>query len=42
MDLLKLALIILPALVLLDYSRGADEIIFAIDASLKSWEGVLM
>lgn len=35
MDLLKLALITLLSLVFLDYSKGAGNIIFAIDASLE-------
>ena len=35
MDLLKLILITLPALVFLDYIEGADNIILAIDASLE-------
>ena len=42
MDLLKLALISSLALVLLDYSKDAGEIILAVDASLEGWGGVLM
>jgi hypothetical protein len=34
MDELKIALITVPALIKLDYSEGAREIILAIDASL--------
>lgn len=41
-DLLKLALTTLPALVFLDYSEGAGNIIFAVDASLEEWGRVLM
>lgn len=40
MNLLKLAFITPPALVFLDYSEGADDIILAVDASLKGWGGV--
>ena len=35
MDLLKLALTTLPALVFLNYSKEASDIIFALDTSLK-------
>ena len=42
MDLLKLAFIIPPALVSLDYSKRACKIIFAIDASLKKWKRVII
>lgn len=42
MNLLKLVLTSLPALVSLDYSKDAGEIILAIDASLEGWRGVLM
>ena len=41
-DLLKLALTSPPALVSLDYSKDAGEIILAVDASLEGWGGVLM
>ncbi len=42
MDLMKLALTSPPALVSLDYSKEADEIILAVNASLEGWGGVLM
>ena len=42
MNLLKLALITLLALVLFDYLKKVGEIILAVDASLKEWGGVLM
>ena len=42
MDLLKLALTSPPALVSLDYTEGAGDIILAVDASLDGWGGVLM
>lgn len=42
MDLLKLALTTPPALVILDYSEGAGDIILTVDASLEGWGGVLM
>ena len=42
MDLLKLALTTPPTLVSLDYSEGAGEIIFAMDASLERWKKVLI
>ena len=42
MDLLKLALTTPLVLVSLDYSEGVDDIIFAMDASLEGWRGVLM
>ena len=42
MDLLKHALTNPPALVSLDYSQGAGDIILAVDASLDGWGGVLM
>ena len=42
MDLLKFALTTPPALVSLDYTEGAGDIIFAIDASLEGWGRVLM
>ena len=42
MDLLKLTLTTLPDLVSLDYSKGAGDIILAVDVSLKGWKRVLM
>lgn len=42
MDLLKLSLITPPALVSLDYTGGAGDIILVVDASLEGWGGVLM
>ena len=42
MDLLKLALTTPPALVSLDYSKRAGNIIFAVDVSLKGCGGVLI
>ncbi len=42
MDLLKLALTSPPALVSLDYSKDADDIILAMKASLEEGGGVLM
>ena len=42
MDLLKLVLTSLLALVLFDYLKNVDKIILAVDASLKGWEEVLM
>ncbi len=42
MDLLKLALTTLLALVSLDYTEGAGDIILAVDASSEGWGGVLM
>ena len=42
MNLLKLALTTLPALVSLDYTKGASDIILAVDANLDGWGGVLM
>ncbi len=42
MDLLKLALTTPPALVSLDYTYGAGDIILAVDASLEWWGRVLM
>ncbi len=42
MDMLKLALTIYPALVFLDYTKDAGDIIFTVYASLNRWEGVLM
>ena len=42
MDLLNLALTSPPALFSLDYSKDADEIILAVNASLEGWGGVLM
>ncbi len=42
MDLLKLTLTTPPALVSLDYSEGAGDIILAVDASLEGCGGVLM
>jgi len=42
MDQLKLALTQAPALVRIDYSEGAGEIILAADASLEGWGSVLM
>ena len=41
MDALKVALTTAPALVTLDYSSGAEEIILAVDSSLKGWGAVL-
>ena len=42
MDLLKLALTTLPALVSVDYIAEVGDIIFTIDASLEGWGGVLI
>lgn len=42
MDLLKLTLTTPLALVSLDYSEGAGDIILVVDVSLKAWERVLM
>jgi hypothetical protein len=42
MDALKMALTQTPALVKIDYSEGAGEIILAADASLQGWGSVLM
>ena len=42
MDLLKLALTTPAALVSLDYSEKAGEIILVVDTSLERWGGVLM
>ena len=42
MDLLKLSLTTPRALVSLDYTEGAGDIIFAVDASLERWGGLLM
>ena len=42
MDMLKLALTTPPALVFLDYTKDAGDIIFAVDPSLNRWGGVLM
>lgn len=42
MDLLKLVLRTLPALVFLDYIEGAGDIILAVNTSLQGWEGVLI
>lgn len=39
MDLLKFALTSPPALVSLDYTEGAGDIILAVDASLEGWGG---
>ncbi len=41
-DLLKHALTNPPALVSLDYSQRAGDIILAVDASLDGWGGLLM
>ena len=41
MNQLKIALIIAPALVTLDYEEGAGEIVLAIDISLTKW-GVIL
>ncbi len=41
-DISKLALTTPPTLVSLDYIECADDIIFAVDASLNGWRGVLM
>lgn len=42
MNLLKLALITLLALVFLDYIRGIEDIIFIVDTSLNKWEEVVI
>lgn len=42
MDLLKLALTILPVFISLDYIEDIDEIIFAIDTSLNMCGRVLI
>jgi len=42
MDALKAALTQAPALVKIDYSEGAGEVILAADASLDGWGSVLM
>ena len=42
MDLLKLAFTTPPALISLDYTDGAGDLILAVDASLDRWGGVLM
>ncbi len=42
MDLLKLALKTPQALVYSDYTKGAGDIIFAVNASLEGWKGVLI
>ncbi len=42
MNLLKLTLTTPAALVSLNYSKGAGEIILAVDASLEGWGRVLM
>lgn len=42
MDLLKFALTTPPVLVYLDYTKKANNIILAIDASLERWGGMLM
>lgn len=41
-DLFKLALITLLALVSLDYNERASDIILAVDASFEGWGGVLI
>lgn len=42
MDLLQLAITTPPALVSLDYTGGAGDIILAVDARLEGWGGLLM
>ena len=42
MDLLKLSLTTPIALISLDYTEVANNIIIAIDASLEGWRGVLI
>ena len=42
MDRLKIALTTAPALISLDYSEDAGDIILAVDASLTGWGSVLM
>lgn len=42
MNLLKLVLITLLALVFQDYIRGIEDIIFIVDTSLNKWEEVLI
>ena len=42
MDLLKLALTTPQALVYSDYTKVAGDIIFAMNASLEGWRGVLI
>ena len=42
MDTIKIALTTAPALVKIDYSEGAGEIVLAVDASLTGWGAVLM
>lgn len=42
MDRLKLALITAPALITIDYSKRAEIIILAMNASLQRWGAVLM
>ena len=42
MDLLKLAFTTFPALVSLNYSKKAGEIILVVDASLDEWGRMLM
>ena len=42
MDMLKLALTTLPALVSLDYTEKANDIILKVDVSLEGWGRMLM
>lgn len=42
MDLLKLVLTTFPALVFLDYTEKADDIILVLDASLQGRRGILI
>ena len=42
MKILKLALIIVPALKIIDYSKRADMIIYTVNASGEDWGGNLM
>ena len=42
MDALRAALTQAPALVKIDYSEGAGEVILAADASLDGWGSVLI
>lgn len=42
MNLFKFALNSRPALISLDYTEGAGNIILAVNTSLEGWKGVLM
>ena len=42
MKILKLVLIITPALKTIDYSKEAGMIIYAVDVNDEDWEGNLM